>query len=78
MDGAGYAEQGFAPPDRAVVSVSRTVETDAHDPFLPFAAFGKHGGNVSAVVLDASVLGTRKRRRVRYGRVLRMAIMHDE
>src|SRR5271156_5374332 len=75
---ANAADEKLATPDRAVISVACAVETDADDTFLPFASLRKHGGNVSAVVLDASLRGTRKRRSVRYGRVLRMAIMHDE
>src|SRR5271154_1362793 len=75
---AHAADEKLAAPDRAVISVACAVETDADDTFLPFAALRKYGGNVCAVVLDAALRGTRKRRSVRYGHVLRMAVMHDE
>ena len=48
------SDEKFAAPDRAVIAVARAVETDAHDSLLPFAALGEHGGEMRAMMLDAS------------------------
>ncbi len=51
------ANEDFAAPDRAIVAVARAVETHADDALVPFAALGKNGSDVRAVMLDASSFG---------------------
>src|SRR5580704_9294304 len=68
----------FATPDRAVVAVARPIEANAYNALVPFATFREDRGDVCTVVLDTSRFGRSKRRSMRGGCVLRMAIVHDE
>src|ERR1700722_13514245 len=75
---ADAPHKNFATPDCAVVAVARPIEANAYNALVPFAVFRKDRGDVCTVVLDTSRFGRKKRRSMRGGCILRMAIVHNE
>ena len=68
----------FSAPNAAVVAVASAVEADSEDPLVPLAAFGKHGGNMRAVVLDGELFWRRQTQGMDRGTIFGMRIVNDE
>src|SRR6202030_3059242 len=68
----------FASPDRAVVSISRTVKANADDAVIPRATFGQHRSDVGAMMLDSARFRSVQPRCLLRGNVLRVSIVDHE
>jgi hypothetical protein len=64
--------ENLAAPDRAVIAIAGSVETDADDALVPRAPLGEHGSDVCAMMLHGALFPSGKIRGMHRRNILRM------
>src|SRR4029077_20702557 len=72
------AGENLASPDRTIIPIASSVETDPDDALFPGTKLGQYGSNMSAVMLHGALFRGRKLRCIYRRNILGMRVVNEQ